>query len=718
MNGKNRISRMTALLLAVLMGVLACAAAGATEGKKTGMLASPMNPEFVLPSTLPPGYFAATDMESSLYVRDPEDTKIDGKWQKEIERPVVLEVERISGDIPEEETEGFLKVAEAEEGGKYFSLDINSLKTPGTAVFRFHIESEHYVLDEDYTLLARAFDAAEDALPSGRIKVGLAVGDKPYNIGLSDLGSATGFSCRGEPFTQPGVYEDMIRLTNHIKGFSCLRSVTYYVSKDGAWMGSGRTETVTNYAELLEAVNVNNTDSILISPNYNHGKNEYIEALELDWGRTVTISPADGRDSAVINGHVEIQGNGHVVFDRVDIEAPQGEMGLWVTAGADVTIGSVKGGDSAKENGGTAVFVHDARLTVASARGGNSVTGLAGDGVLAVGKAEVTVEEAVGGSSEQGVGGAGVIAVSGAQVTVNRSTAGGNGAAAPGRGVLTGEGSNVITAGEARDGETVEAKKKADPEIINSYAMLQNAIRSGKTEIVLDRKFTFRQTSNPMPLFSLGEGVIRITGPGNKAITVKDGVFHFCCGKWEVSGINLNSKSTHIALYSSGEGTEVTWNGNITVSNGNGVIATDHADLTLNGNVDHNSKMAVAVGAVNGARLRITGNVSEKGDRNAIYIDDSALVLTGNVSKAGSEAPAVYASGAGSVMITGNLSAPKCQAVCVRLGFVRLNGNLSGKPKKYPLLYAGDSGKVEINGTVPKGMAWYGTVLVNGEKPQ
>ena len=226
MNGKNRISRMTALLLAVLMGVLACAAAGATEGKKTGMLASPMNPEFVLPSTLPPGYFAATDMESSLYVRDPEDTKIDGKWQKEIERPVVLEVERISGDIPEEETEGFLKIAEAEEGGKYFSLDINSLKTPGTAVFRFHIESEHYVLDEDYTLLARAFDAAEDALPSGRIKVGLAVGDKPYNIGLPDLGSATGFSCRGEPFTQPGVYEDMIRLTNGIKGFSCRRSVT------------------------------------------------------------------------------------------------------------------------------------------------------------------------------------------------------------------------------------------------------------------------------------------------------------------------------------------------------------------------------------------------------------------------------------------------------------------------------------------------------------
>lgn len=712
MNGK-RIRRTAALLLAILLAASACVTAGTAEGKAPGMYTYPPNPEIVIPSTLPMDYYAVKD-EQNVNLRDANDTKIDGKWQTQSEPATVLSVKRISGDIPEEETEGFLHIGENEKGGKCLGFDLNSLKTPGTAVFIFHIETEHYSLDYEYTLHARAFDPAEDALPSGRLKMNITTADNPVDV-LYEVFKEKAPHMGGWYTTfSPGIYDYQLRLGNHNKGFERVIPVTFYVSEDGTWKGSGQTVTVASYAELLEAVNVKNADDIRISPKYKHGKNELDEPLELDWGRTVTISPPEGQDSAVINGRIEIRGNGHVVFDRVDIAAPDGETGLRVTDGADVTIGSVKGGDSAKENGGTAAFVRDARLTVISARGGSSVTGLAGDGILAVGEADVTVTEAAGGNSDQGIGGAGVIAVFGARVTVNGSAAGGNGAAAPGRGTLTGGDGTVTMAGEARDGETVEAKKKADPEVINSYAMLQNAIRNGKTEIVLDAKFTFRQTAKPLPLFSLGNGTIRITGPEGKTLSIKDGVFDFCCGEWEVSGISLNSKSGYSALGCSGEGTKVVWNGDLSVTNGNAVVVTDHADLTLNGNVKHNSKSAVAVGVIEGSRLRITGSVSEQGDRNAVYTDDAEVILTGNVSKAGTEVPAVYASGSGTVLITGDLSAPKCQAVNVSLGFVRLNGNLSGQPKKYPLLYASGSGKVEVYGTVPEGMDWKGSVFVNG----
>ena len=717
MNGKKWLRRMAALFLAALLAGPACLTAGSAEGKTPGMYTHPLNPEIVIPSTWPLGYEINTD-HYGVYLRDANDTMIDGEWQTKRERPVALSVERISGDIPEEETDGLFQIVETEDGGKDLELRRESLKTPGTASFIIHIVTEHYYLDYEYTLRARAFDEAKDALATGRMKMSITTADDPLDV-LYEYFREKELTVGGWDTTfSPGIYEYQLRLGNIEKGFRSVFPVTLYVSEDGAWKGSGTVETVASYAELLRAVTEKNADEIRISPKYKHGKNELDEPLEVDWGRTVTISPAEGQDSAVINGRIEIRGNGHVVFDRVDIEAPQGETGLRVTDGADVTIGSVKGGDSGKENGGTAVFVRDARLTVTSARGGNSATGLAGDGVVAVGEAEVTVTEAAGGSSDQGVGGAGVIAVSGARVTVNGSATGGNGASAPGRGTLTGEGSTVTTAGEARDGETVEAKKKADPEIINSYAMLQNAIRNGKTEIVLDATFAFGQAAKPLPLFSLGGETVRITGPEGKTLKIKDGLFDFSCGKWEVSGISLNSKSAFTALSCSGEGTEVVWNGDLSVSNGNAVVVTDHGNLTLNGNVDHSSKNAVAVGAIEGGRIRITGNVTEKADTNAVYADDAEIVLTGNISKAGTEAPAVYASGSGAVMINGDLSASKCQAVRVNLGFVRLNGNLSGKPQKYPLLYAGQSGTVEINGAVPAGMRWEGTVFVNGEKPE
>ena len=154
------------------------------------------------------------------------------------------------------------------------------------------------------------------------------------------------------------------------------------------------------------------------------------------------------------------------------------------------------------------------------------------------------------------------------------------------------------------------------------------------------------------------------------------------------------------------------------MSNGNAVVVSDHAKLTLNGNVDHSSKTAVAVGTISGARLWMTGNITEKDDRNAVYADDTEIVLTGNVSKtAGTEAPAIVATGASAVTINGDLSAPNCQAVNAYFGFVRLNGNLSGKPKKYPLLYTWMGGEIRIWGTAPDQMRFEGSVTVNGVWP-
>ena len=715
MKGKMLIRRAAALLLTCVMAQALCAAAAAEE-KAPGKLNSVWDSEFIVPSTFPPGYYS-TAMEEGAWLRDAADTKIDGKWQTKLETPLVLEIERVSGDLAEEDVEGFLTITEDKE---HVCLEPERLKAAGTAVWNIHIETEHYVLDYEYSLLARPFDEEKDALPHDRLVIETEENRDAETV-LSEY-----LSGLEKKFTAYSVSSQLIgsktseyyhfRVRNHKMHYGRWVPVTFLVHPKGG-RKPGEPVTVSSFAELLDAVNNRDADRILISAKYKHGKNVNDEALEVRGDRTVTISPEEGRDSAVINGRIEIRGNGRVVFDRVDIEAPQGEVGLWVTGGADVTAISVKGGDSTKENGGTAAYVRDSTLTAERLLGGSSKAGLAGDGVLAAGTAVVTVAETAGGSSNQGIGGYGAIAVAGAQVTVTGRAVGGS-APIPGRGWLAGAGSVVNLQGEAADGETVEVKKKPNPEVITSYALLQNAIRNGETDITLDGKFAFGQAVRPLPLFAPGDETVRIRGPEGKPLKIKDGLFDFCCGRWEVSGIDLNSKSAFTALNCDGKGTEVTWNGNLAVSNGNAVVVSDHAKLTLNGNVDHSSKTAVAVGTISGARLWMTGNITEKDDRNAVYADDTEIVLTGNVSKtAGTEAPAIVATGASAVTINGDLSAPNCQAVNAYFGFVRLNGNLSGKPKKYPLLYTWMGGEIRIWGTAPDQMRFEGSVTVNGVWP-
>ena len=98
MNGRKMISRTAALLLAVLPAASACVAAGAAEEKAPGMITSAINSEIVIPSTLPLGYYAEIDGRN-VFLRDANDTKIDGKWQTESEPATVLSLERISGDL-------------------------------------------------------------------------------------------------------------------------------------------------------------------------------------------------------------------------------------------------------------------------------------------------------------------------------------------------------------------------------------------------------------------------------------------------------------------------------------------------------------------------------------------------------------------------------------------------------------------------------------------
>ncbi len=93
-NGKKCLGRAAALLLAALLVLLSWAAAGIAEEKVPGMLTDSFGGEVVLPSTLPPGYFAYGG-KHIFCLRDAGDVKVDGKWQTKAEAATVLTVERI-----------------------------------------------------------------------------------------------------------------------------------------------------------------------------------------------------------------------------------------------------------------------------------------------------------------------------------------------------------------------------------------------------------------------------------------------------------------------------------------------------------------------------------------------------------------------------------------------------------------------------------------------
>ena len=717
-----KFRRVLCLLLAfALLPALLPGQAVRAEGKKPGVLRwESFQNEMVLPDTLPGGYDASHE-SYELALRDPDEEPADGKKYTTTENVISVKVKRTGGTIPETETKNFFCW---EPEWHTICVDFEDIRTEGNAVFELHMESEHYYLDYPYEIQARPYNETEDALPHYEIDFFLEPGE---TLTSEEAHAALKEKFPGikhlafhpyEPESEYGAYRLFdILVWSDKKDYSYERYVTetVYILTDEERYGTDEAVTVKNFAQLKAAVNESNANRIIIAPSYKHGKAAVDDELELRYGRTITVSPADGKDAAVINGGLIVTGNGHLVFDRVDIEAQDNVTGLWVKDGADVTIGSVRGGNAKKGSGGAGACVVNAALKVTHAQGGHSVTGLGGDGILAIGSATVEAGDAVGGASDQGIGGAGAIAAGGAQVTVNGSATGGNGSAAPGQGVLAGQGSTV-TAQAPADGEITEAKKKADPEVVSSYAVLQHAIRSGKTDITLDGKFDFGETTLTIPLFTLGDGTVRISAPEGTNLNVKNGFFDLRCGRWEISGIDLNNTSGYITALNCDGNTEAVWNGNLTVKNANAAVVSRDAKLTVNGKIDHSSKDAVAVGAITRGQLEVNGDITEKSDINAVYNDGSTVRITGSVTKtSGKDKPAVYSGNKGMVTLNGSLSSGGSQAVYCDIGNFVQNGDITGKPSKFALIYV-YSGRAIINGNIPADAklagSWY---VINGE---
>ena len=110
---------------------------------------------------------------------------------------------------------------------------------------------------------------------------------------------------------------------------------------------------VSNYQEMLDAVNEQKADLILISPKYKY-KKEKSEASYADYlnaeGRTITIRPEKEEEKVTIDGYINIRGEGTVKIENIDIIAPAGNSALEVIYGAHVTAGKVTGGKGKSNN--------------------------------------------------------------------------------------------------------------------------------------------------------------------------------------------------------------------------------------------------------------------------------------------------------------------------------------------------------------------------------
>ena len=499
---------------------------------------------------------------------------------------------------------------------------------------------------------------------------------------------------------------------------------------------------VKNYKELVSAVNEQGATRVLISAKYKHGTTDIL-AIE-PGGRTVLIAPENG-ESAVINGRVDVNGEGTVNFENVSIVGPAGEIGLFVGFGANVTIGSVTGGKAKKENGFPAVIVEVGTLTIDSAVGSDGKSGFGGDGIYTF-AGVVLVREAVGGSAPKGFGGSGVVAFGGSTVTVTGSATGGNGLYAPGKGVLLGLNGAVEGEGALIDGTELEGKKTLDLETVTNRNMLEYALRSGKTDILLAPGYR-PQSEFPfyMVLFPAGTEPVRIASANEKKPATMDGHQFIYFGTWTFENIkftNNTGKKSDICLRV-GWNSHVTASGSITVkgssmgivaadkswieftgdciSDNSGIEAKSGATVILNGNVKIKSKGKYAVGATDNGSVTVNGNVDVAGDSNALYSQGGSITVNGTVHVKGSDDyPVVYMSG-GEINLTGPLTSDG-QSTCIHCdgGKITVTGDVTSKSTtRYSVFMDEDADGVTINGTLytagPAYNVGHGQLIINGD---
>lgn len=214
------------------------------------------------------------------------------------------------------------------------------------------------------------------------------------------------------------------------------------------------------------------------------------------------------------------------------------------------------------------------------------------------------------------------------------------------------------------------------------------------------------------------EEAVTIKGPDDSTpVKVKDAAASFCCGKWEIGGLEVTCSVMENAIDAFGHA-QVTWNGNIKATGWAAAVASDDAVIRLTGNVDVGSKQYIGVGATDRGRLEITGNVTQKSSSNAVRIEGSStVVINGNISKpAANNYPAVYMTG-GRLEMTGNITCGSA-ALNSYSGALRFDGEITGKTKDWYIVYIeGESAIISgtIRGPYPYKARSYGNLFINGQ---
>ena len=483
---------------------------------------------------------------------------------------------------------------------------------------------------------------------------------------------------------------------------------------------------VRNHAELLAAVNEQKADLIIISANYEH-KSTSTSNLVIEAGRSVTVRP-EKEGTYTLKGRLDILGEGEILFDRVNIEAPAGSAGLWIGESVHVTIDSVTAGKGKGANGCTAVFMEGGDLTIGSAVATDGTTGLGGDGIYAYSGATVRVKDARGGTAKQGVGGAGVVLFDGASAVVTGQARGGDGLYGEGQGVLVGLNSAADIQGTAADGALIPSKKPVDPEDITSRALLENAIRRGRTEIQISQKFKGDDTLDSSRVqFTASEAPVVIR---KDPAAEKNPSLGFCwsivAGTWTVQDVDnqVNARSREDLLWVQGSAA-LSWAGNITgkgaascVSvSGRGeltftgdlksdtycVYAGGEGKATITGNLTATGKEWYAAATDDHAALTINGSVNAAKDSNAVYIPGGTLEVNGPVSsEKNDEYPTVFVTGGEGILRGGIRSASKAgQVIYCRSGSLTVEGDVdSAATQRVPISLKAGAGAVTIHGDV------------------
>ncbi len=278
----------------------------------------------------------------------------------------------------------------------------------------------------------------------------------------------------------------------------------------------------------------------------------------------------------------------------------------------------------------------------------------------------------------------------------------------------------------SENGQQPEAAKPVNPDDITTYALLVNALRSGKTEIRISSKYKHADLTQRefIPLLIPGEETIRILPEKEGKLQKLTECFDIANGSWEISGFDLNCSGENIPLVVTGDA-KVSFTGNITAQKEDAVRLSDSAKLAFTGNITVSGRNVSGVylpSSDNGLspEAEITGNITVKGDGSAIRAQAGSVTVTGNLAKTSNgDQILLEASNEASVRVTGILEAANTNAAVSRSGAdITIDGDVKIKQKDYYPLVA-DGGTITMNGTVTAQLEPYvlkGMIILNGEK--